>query len=57
MITILAILYLNISAPIMLYCLYRAIKTIKLSLRKILLLSASLSILLGNILVYLLINK
>lgn len=57
MIIFLSILYLNLSAPIMLYCLYRALLTKKMSFRKTLLLMASLSIALGNILVYLLLTR
>ncbi len=57
MINVLAILYLNLSAPIMLYSIYRAIITKKNSLRKYLLLISALSILIGNILVFILLSK
>lgn len=57
MLLFLSVIYFNLSAPLAIYCFYRAMLTKKWSLRKILLISSTLSILLGNAIIFMFLNQ
>lgn len=57
MISFLSLVYLNLSAPILIFSLYNLKNPKKITLKKILFILSIISIIIGNVLIYMLLQK